>query len=70
MVAFALGAIVSQIIIIRRFVENETAKHHHQNKGNKATKTGFGEGVLAAAQKDSRVVGLGADNTTSVLNSP
>ncbi len=22
------------------------------NKGNKATKTGFGEGVLAAAEKD------------------
>ena len=38
----------------------------YQNKGNKATKTGFGEGVLAAAQKDSRVVGLGADITTSV----
>jgi hypothetical protein len=33
MVAFALGAMVSQIIIIRRFVENETAKNHHQNKG-------------------------------------
>ena len=31
------------------------------NKGNKATKLGFGEGVLAAAQKDERVVGLGAD---------
>lgn len=38
----------------------------YQNKGNKATKTGFGEGVLAAAQKDSRVVGLGADITASV----
>jgi hypothetical protein len=31
--AFALGAMVSQIIIIRRFIENETAKHHHQNNG-------------------------------------
>ena len=39
---------------------------NYTNKGNKATKTGFGEGVLAAAQKDSRVVGLGADITTSV----
>ncbi|MBQ3738942.1 MAG: hypothetical protein II862_08185 [Bacteroidales bacterium] len=36
------------------------------NRGNKATKAGFGEGVLAAAQKDSRVVGLGADITNSV----
>lgn len=36
------------------------------NKGNKATKLGFGEGVLAAAQKDARVVGLGADITSSV----
>ena len=36
------------------------------NKGNKPTKTGFGEGVLAAAQKDNKVVGLGADITNSV----
>ena len=36
------------------------------NKGNKPTKTGFGEGVLAAAQKDKRVVGLGVDITNSV----
>ena len=36
------------------------------SKGNKATKVGFGEGVLAAAQKDERVVGLGADITSSV----
>lgn len=36
------------------------------NKGNKATKTGFGEGVLAAAQKSDKVVGLGADITASV----
>ena len=38
----------------------------YTNKGNKATKLGFGEGVLAAAQKDNRVVGLGADITNSV----
>ena len=38
----------------------------NKNKGNKATKIGFGEGVLAAAQKDNRVVGLGADITASV----
>ena len=38
----------------------------YKNKGNKPTKTGFGEGVLAAAQKDNRVVGLGADITNSV----
>ena len=37
-----------------------------ENKGNKPTKTGFGEGVLAAAQNDNRVVGLGADITASV----
>ena len=39
---------------------------NYTNKGNKPTKTGFGEGVLAAAQQDSRVVGLGADITASV----
>ena len=39
---------------------------NYTNKGNKATKQGFGEGVLAAAQKDKRVVGLGADITASV----
>ena len=38
----------------------------YENKGNKPTKTGFGEGVLAAAQQDKRVVGLGADITNSV----
>ena len=38
----------------------------YTNKGNKPTKAGFGEGVLAAAQKDKRVVGLGADITASV----
>ncbi len=37
-----------------------------ENKGNKPTKAGFGEGVLAAAQNDNRVVGLGADITASV----
>ena len=39
---------------------------NYTNKGNKPTKTGFGEGVLAAAQQDSRVIGLGADITASV----
>ena len=39
---------------------------NYTNKGNKPTKSGFGEGVLAAAQQDSRVVGLGADITNSV----
>ena len=38
----------------------------YNNKGNKATKIGFGEGVLAAAKQDKRVVGLGADITASV----
>ena len=39
---------------------------NYTNKGNKPTKTGFGEGFLAAAQQDSRVIGLGADITASV----
>lgn len=39
---------------------------NYNNKGNKATKVGFGEGVLEAARNDSRVVGLGADITASV----
>ncbi|MBR4390911.1 MAG: hypothetical protein IKT08_02245 [Bacteroidales bacterium] len=38
----------------------------YENKGNKATKLGFGEGVLEAARQDKRVVGLGADITASV----
>ena len=44
----------------------EVKNMNYTNKGNKPTKTGFGEGVLAAAQKDNRVVGLGADITNSV----
>ncbi len=36
------------------------------NKGDKATKTGFGEGVLAAAEMNKNVIGIGADITTSV----
>jgi len=36
------------------------------NKGNKATKTGFGEGVRDAAMKNENVVGIGADITASV----
>ena len=38
----------------------------YQNKGNKPTKTGFGEGVLTAAQKNENVVGIGVDITKSV----
>ena len=37
-----------------------------RNKGNKATKTGFGEGVLEAGKLNSNVVGIGADITASV----
>jgi transketolase len=36
------------------------------NKGNRATKTGFGEGVLEAGKQNSNVVGIGADITSSV----
>lgn len=39
---------------------------NHINKGDKPTKTGFGEGVLEAARHDARVIGLGADITASV----
>lgn len=38
----------------------------YKNKGNKATKTGFGLGVLEAAKINPQVVGIGADITTSV----
>ena len=44
----------------------ENLSMNYINKGNKATKTGFGEGVLAAAQANPNVVGLGADITASV----
>ena len=37
-----------------------------ENKGDKPTKTGFGEGVRDAARINPHVVGLGADITTSV----
>lgn len=36
------------------------------NKGSKPTRTGFGEGVKAAASKNDMIVGLGADITISV----
>lgn len=36
------------------------------NKGDKATKTGFGEGVLESAKINNNVVGLGSDITSSV----
>jgi transketolase len=37
-----------------------------QNRGNKPTKTGFGEGVAEAAKTNATVVGIGADITKSV----
>lgn len=36
------------------------------NRGNKATKAGFGEGLLRAGKLDSRIIALGADITSSV----
>jgi len=36
------------------------------NKGNRPTKNGFGEGLAEAGRRDTRVVGLGADITSSV----
>jgi len=38
----------------------------YTNKGNKATRTGFGEGLLAAGQLNGNVIALGADITSSV----
>jgi transketolase len=38
----------------------------YQNRGNKPTKTGFGEGVAEAAKTNPGVVGIGADITKSV----
>ncbi|MBN2175889.1 MAG: transketolase family protein [Bacteroidales bacterium] len=37
-----------------------------QNRGNKPTRFGFGEGVLEAAEMNPKVVGIGADITGSV----
>ncbi len=37
-----------------------------QNRGNKPTKTGFGEGLLEAGRRNPAVVCIGADITTSV----
>jgi transketolase len=41
-------------------------KDRFVNRGNKATKTGFGEGLLMAGSRDPRIVAIGADITTSV----
>lgn len=38
----------------------------YQNKGNKATKAGFGEGLLEAGKTNKNVIALGADITGSV----
>ena len=40
--------------------------YEFKNRGDKATKTGFGEGVRDAARVNQQVVGLGADITVSV----
>ena len=37
-----------------------------ENKGNKPTKTGFGEGLAVAGEMFPNLVCLGADITTSV----
>ena len=41
-------------------------ENRYTNRGDKPTKTGFGEGVLDAARTNHRVVGIGADITASV----
>jgi transketolase len=38
----------------------------YKNKGDKPTKSGFGEGVLDAARQNKKIVGIGADITKSV----
>jgi transketolase len=38
----------------------------YKNKGDKATKTGFGEGVADAAEMNPNVIGIGLDITSSV----
>jgi transketolase len=38
----------------------------YHNKGDKPTKTGFGEGVLELGKRNAHVIGIGADITTSV----
>ncbi|MCD4678915.1 MAG: transketolase family protein [Bacteroidales bacterium] len=37
-----------------------------KNKGNKPTKSGFSEGVLLAGEENNKVMGIGADITSSV----
>ncbi|HBX51463.1 MAG: transketolase [Bacteroidetes bacterium RIFOXYA12_FULL_35_11] len=37
-----------------------------KNKGNKPTKTGFGEGLASAGEKYKNIIGIGADITASV----
>ena len=41
-------------------------EHKYTNRGDKPTKTGFGEGIRDAARINHAVVGLGADITASV----
>ena len=41
-------------------------EHKYTNRGDKPTKTGFGEGIRDAARINQAVVGIGADITTSV----
>ncbi len=42
------------------------AQMKFKNKGDKATRIGFGEGVLEAAKTNNDVIGIGADITASV----
>lgn len=41
-------------------------KNKFENKGNKPTKTGFGEGLLKAGSTNENVIAIGADITNSV----
>ncbi len=47
-------------------MKSGTRNQELKNRGDKATKTGFGEGVRDAARENPNVVGLGADITASV----
>jgi len=52
--------------VILSEMEPGTRNQELNNRGDKATKTGFGEGVRDAARVNPAVVGLGADITASV----
>jgi transketolase len=47
-------------------ISNDLIMHKYRNRGNRPTKSGFGEGLLEAGQVNENVMALGADITGSV----